>query len=550
MFFWDEALFQGIYHVQIHSVKELALLTVEIEIRIGFADEILNRRAVRVGHGLIHQSEASLTIFGKNKVWINIDHLPEEFSLLLQLPLRSFGLGDVNGSTDVADEIAIGLKARHSMIQHPTIFAIISPQTVFHRELSPHVEGVDVDLKTAVKILRVNSLCPAISKLLLQGPAGKVEPSLVQKGAGLARIRHPDHHRRRIGHGVKASLALPQRFVGTFALRDIKGHPTQAKRVAPPVKLDAPARRNPTDRTVVQNHSILGDIVAAVLQRPEHRLARRFTVVRMQSMDEPLEVDRFGFGPAEQPTTLGRDPGLIASSVPHPQPETGRVCRQTYTLFALMERLLSSLALANIKHKAAKFDWFSIPMLASDDVMDPDSLPGRGNHAIFKFKIFGALTESQTSADCEFLIVRMEMGDPEIFFIPLFDRIAEEPGSLWAHISENPALDIGLPWNRRSGFNQATEILLALAPGFLCGPTRQRVGKDRPEQTRPLQKLWQDLTLVPNCFETQHSNHLFPSHHRNAIGRPYVVFLISGAIDVRFWRQRLEVWQTNVTAGH
>src|SRR5262245_14908594 len=209
MLFWDEALFQSIYHFQIHSMKELDLLTVEIEIRIGLADQILNCCAVRVGHGLIHQSEASLAILGKNKVRINIDHLTEEFSLLLQRPFRSFGLGDVNGSTNVADEIAIGLKARHPMIQHPTIFAVISPQAVFHRELSPRVEGVDIDFKTAVKILRVNSLCPAITKLLLQGPAGKVEPTLVKKGAGFIRVRHPDHHRRRIGHGMKASLALP-----------------------------------------------------------------------------------------------------------------------------------------------------------------------------------------------------------------------------------------------------------------------------------------------------------------------------------------------------
>src|SRR5262245_4791474 len=136
MFFRYETLSQRIYHLQIHPMEELDLLTVEIEIRICFADQVLDRGAVRVGHGLIHQGKASLTIFGKNKVRINIDHLSEKFSLLLQRPLRSFGLGDVNGSTDVADEIAIALKARHPMIQHPTIFTVISPQAVFHRELS------------------------------------------------------------------------------------------------------------------------------------------------------------------------------------------------------------------------------------------------------------------------------------------------------------------------------------------------------------------------------------------------------------------------------
>src|SRR5215510_9952752 len=175
MFFWDEALFQSIYHLQIHSVEELDLLTVGIEIRVRFADQILNRRAVRVGHGLIHQSKAPLTIFGKNKGRINIEHLTEEFSLVLQRPLRLFGLGDVNGNTDVADEIAIGLKARYPMIQQPTIFTVISPQAVFHRELSPQVEGIDVDLETAVQILRVNSLCPTISKVR---PAKSSQPLL------------------------------------------------------------------------------------------------------------------------------------------------------------------------------------------------------------------------------------------------------------------------------------------------------------------------------------------------------------------------------------
>src|SRR5215475_192410 len=112
MFFRYEALSQRIYHLQIHPVEELDLVTVEIEICVGFADQVLDRGAVRGSHGLIHQGEASLAIFGKNKVRINIDYLPEKFSLLLQRPLRSFGLGDVSSSTDVADEIAIGLKAR------------------------------------------------------------------------------------------------------------------------------------------------------------------------------------------------------------------------------------------------------------------------------------------------------------------------------------------------------------------------------------------------------------------------------------------------------
>src|SRR4030095_11314658 len=119
-----------------------------------------------------------------------------------------------------------------------------------------------------------------MAKLLLQGPAGKVEPALVEKSTELVRVRHPDHHGRCIGHGAEALLALPQGFVGTLALRDVNGHPTQPTRAALPVKLDAPACRNPTDRAVAQHHTIFGDIVVAVLQRMEDRLARLVPNVR------------------------------------------------------------------------------------------------------------------------------------------------------------------------------------------------------------------------------------------------------------------------------
>src|SRR5437016_4541882 len=181
MFFRYEALFQRIYHLQIHPVEELDLLAVGIEIRIGLANQILNRCAVRVGHGLIHQGESSLSVFGKDKVRVNIDDLPEKFSLFLQRLFRPLGFGDVNGGTDVAGELAIGLKAWHSMIQDPTIFTVISPQAVFHRELLPRVEGINVVLETVVKVLAVDALSPPIAKFLFQRTAGKVEPTFVEK---------------------------------------------------------------------------------------------------------------------------------------------------------------------------------------------------------------------------------------------------------------------------------------------------------------------------------------------------------------------------------
>src|SRR5258708_26176997 len=132
------------------------------------------------------------------------------------LPSFRFGLlalSDVNARTDVPDERAIVGKSRRSNIQNPAIFTITSSQAVFHRERLPCIKGANIYFKTAVKVFAVNALCPPIAKFLLQRAAGKVEPTFVEKGAELVRGRHPDHHRRGVGHGAKTSFALPQRVL-------------------------------------------------------------------------------------------------------------------------------------------------------------------------------------------------------------------------------------------------------------------------------------------------------------------------------------------------
>src|SRR6516225_8855078 len=137
----------------------------------------------------------------------------------------------------------------------------------------------------------MNALRPPIAKLLLHRTAGKVEPAFVKESTEFIGSRHPDHHRRCIRHRAKASLALAQRFVRNLALRDVNGYATQPKRPAVPVKLDPPARRNPTYRAVAQHDTIFGHIISATPQRLEHRLARRLAILRMQCTDEPFEVN-------------------------------------------------------------------------------------------------------------------------------------------------------------------------------------------------------------------------------------------------------------------
>src|SRR6266481_2250693 len=147
-------------------MEELELLAVPIEIRIGLANQILNGRAISIRHRLIHQREASLTVFGKNKVRINVYNLPEECSLLLQRLFRSFVLADVDGSTDIPEKCAIGRKAWHSMIEDPAILTVESPQAVFHCKLLPRVEGVCVDFKTVVEVFFLLMIRPPMGSTL------------------------------------------------------------------------------------------------------------------------------------------------------------------------------------------------------------------------------------------------------------------------------------------------------------------------------------------------------------------------------------------------
>src|SRR5262245_7938199 len=132
------------------------------------------------------------------------------------------------------------------MIQDPAICTIASPQAIFHRKLLPRVKGTDVGCQTTVAIFLVHPFRPSVAKFLLQATAGKVEPTFVEKITELVHPRHPDHYGRIVGHGSKAGLALPQRFLGPFALGDVDGDAAQAARLAITVEFDLAACGNPT----------------------------------------------------------------------------------------------------------------------------------------------------------------------------------------------------------------------------------------------------------------------------------------------------------------
>ena len=127
--------------------------------------------------------------------------------LLLGVP----AVGDVDAGADVALEPAVPAEARDAVVEEPPVLAVVPAQAVLHRELPPRVEGRLVDLQETRAVVGVDDLRPAVADLLLHRPAGEAEPWLVEPVTPLVRARHPDHHRRAVGHDAEAILALARR---------------------------------------------------------------------------------------------------------------------------------------------------------------------------------------------------------------------------------------------------------------------------------------------------------------------------------------------------
>src|SRR4029453_17140631 len=98
--------------------------------------------------------------------------------------------------------------ACHALIRNPTILAIVSPEAVSHNEWLPRIECLRVNLEALIQIVRVYAFSPPVSKLLLHGAAGKLQPGLVEEGAELVDAGHPDEDGRSIRHDPETRLAF------------------------------------------------------------------------------------------------------------------------------------------------------------------------------------------------------------------------------------------------------------------------------------------------------------------------------------------------------
>src|SRR6266480_6753315 len=117
--------------------------------------------------------------------------------------LLVYQFSDVHARTDVASEVFLSVVARHSGVRNPAIFAVVTFQPILHDERPPGIKRFDVGFQTALKIVRMHAVSPAVPHFLLHRATGKLEPDLVEESAKFVHAGHPDKNWGGIGHDTE-----------------------------------------------------------------------------------------------------------------------------------------------------------------------------------------------------------------------------------------------------------------------------------------------------------------------------------------------------------
>src|SRR6516164_174914 len=122
----------------------------------------------------------------------------EAFQLLSgeRLLLDTLEIRDVDSRTDIAGENPTWPKTGYPLVQHPSELSVHSTQPVFHLEVSAEVKRRSLSGETAVKVIGMNTLGPAVAEFLLHGATREDQPAFVEKSEELVRAGCPDHYRR------------------------------------------------------------------------------------------------------------------------------------------------------------------------------------------------------------------------------------------------------------------------------------------------------------------------------------------------------------------
>src|SRR5579863_10093066 len=129
--------------------------------------------------------------------------LTQSFSLLFCV----LQVGDINIGADIAREFSCARVSWNTALNHPSVFAIRPLEPIVHAKRFLGLECWQKTVKTELHIIRVYTLYPSQTDLLLHGSSREIQPRFAEIIAKSVRSRSPDHYWSFIGHGLEPSLA-------------------------------------------------------------------------------------------------------------------------------------------------------------------------------------------------------------------------------------------------------------------------------------------------------------------------------------------------------
>ncbi|GAB1460234.1 hypothetical protein MASR2M50_20080 [Thauera sp.] len=132
--------------------------------------------------------------------------------------VAALAFGDVVAVADKADEGAIRIAARATLIGDPPITAIDMAQAVLHAERFAIHEGLLPGAQAGLEVVRMNIGSPALALGLFQRAAGELQPGIVEIVAPALGIGGPDQCRLAVRQLAEMTLALLQRATRGLAI--------------------------------------------------------------------------------------------------------------------------------------------------------------------------------------------------------------------------------------------------------------------------------------------------------------------------------------------
>ena len=138
---------------------------------------------------------------------------PAKLPLVLkEFRLRSFSIFDVSIASKPPDDVAFSVEFWKDTYQEPSVFSVISPDAGFQFAWFGVIQQGKPFTNESIQVIGVNDHLPTPTFPLLQGQAGVLVPTLVQKFLGSIREARPQERRNRVDEGLEPGSLLAELF--------------------------------------------------------------------------------------------------------------------------------------------------------------------------------------------------------------------------------------------------------------------------------------------------------------------------------------------------